>query len=120
MNSKGTQNIMNLSHTFLLKSPHTKMHLTKSKDHLRKHGIVTSGFFQVFYKLYSFFFKKWGTPGPQEEVTFKNPLKTGTSYKMENRKNTKEDIPEEGAGPSYIRSGDCFVLVLGYQNKVFL
>ena len=80
----------------------------------------TSGFFQVFYKLYSSFFKKWGIPGLQEKVTFKNPLKTGTSYKMENRKNTKENIPEEGAGPSYIRSGDCFVLVLGYQNKAFL
>lgn len=39
---------------------------------------------------------------------------------MENRKTTKENTPEEGAGPSYIRSGDCFVLVLGYQNKAFL
>lgn len=68
----------------------------------------------------SFFFFKWRIPGLQEKVTLKNPLKTGTSYKMENRKTTKENTAEEGAGPSYIRSGDCFVLVLGYQNKAFL
>ena len=83
---------------------------------------LTSGFFQVFYRLHScwFFFLKWGIPGLQEKVTLKNPLKIGTSYKMENRKNTKENIPEEGVGPSYIRSGDCFLLVLSYQNKTVL
>lgn len=42
------------------------------------------------------------------------------SFKVENRKYTKKNIPEVGVGPFYTREVEfCFILALGCQNIFF-